>query len=229
MTLKEFISDLGLTVPQFIAAIPVFIVLLNLLFKALKSHFKLINMITNDKYSILPVNKKTEAIGLIYQEIHDNNKIENYSRELKLADYGLKYPIITLQFCFDYLYSKQKLSVQSSAYDFLKQDKIFLKKRNELPVVSQKRLFFSVGILLVLICLSVGEFITGIQGITETIHSKANWESGSKLCLFLFVEVLLVHLILIFFCEIGSIVKAIYFSKKLHAFYNKQLCKKYKS
>ncbi|TDB45669.1 hypothetical protein [Photorhabdus luminescens] len=59
MTLKEFISDLGLTVPQFIAAIPVFIVLLNLLFKALKSHFKLINMITNDKYSILPVNKKT--------------------------------------------------------------------------------------------------------------------------------------------------------------------------
>ena len=65
--MKDVFASLGLTIPQAIAAVPIFITLASLMFKLIKVPFKMIDIISVNKYVSLPVKDKAEAMRIIYE------------------------------------------------------------------------------------------------------------------------------------------------------------------
>lgn len=226
--LKSFLADMGLTASQAIMAIPILLSLSGILFKLLKAPFKMVDIISVNKYVSLPLKEKMDAISTIYQQ-DSLDKTASYIRELKLAEYGLHYPVGTLRIMFDYLHSLGHLSISARANDFLKNRRVFTIDENNLPQLSKNGMISILSMIFMFLILCSGGFIIGVKAVVDTLHSVPNWTSGIKLILFSMTEILFFVMIITMLSEANSVFKAVFFSKKLRKFNKEQLYKKYKN
>lgn len=228
MSMKEILSEYGITTYQAIAALPILISLISVLFKFIKKPFVLIDIISRNKFILLPTNEKSDAIETVYKDIDPTRKSEIYARQIKLADYGLTYSVHTLRTTFDYLHSIDKLITPLYINDFLKHRDIFKNNAASLPVIYLKGFLSSLGVMLFLLILSLFAFATGFEGLMEALHSKPDWNSGARLLLFAIFEILSFTMVIVFAAEILSVFNASKFACKLRFFHDEQLYKKYK-
>jgi|GEM_PF-4118176 len=225
--MKDILIGLGLTIPQAITAMPALITLATLMYKLIKIPFKVIDVISNNKYVFLPVKDKACAMEIIYQ----NEKVDKascYINELKLAEYGLHYPIPTLRLMFDFLHSKGLLSVSTKANDFLKYHKVFVIDGNYNPIISKKAIARTLLILMTLLGLSLGGFGIGVKAIVETLHKIPDLASGIQLIIYTLSEILFILMMLTMSTEMCSVYQAARFAKKLKKYNDDQIFKKYK-
>lgn len=193
--MNDVLASLGLTIPQAITAVPIFITLASLMFKLIKVPFKMIDIISVNKYVSLPVKDKADSIRIIYEDEVKDKSIR-YINELKLAEYGLHYPIPILRVMFDYLHSKRLLSVSSKANDFLKYHKVFFINGSNNPQILKKEMVTTIVMLLIFMASSIGGFITGIKALIETLHKLPDIASGVQLIIYLFSEIFFVLMII---------------------------------
>lgn len=226
--MNDVLASLGLTIPQAITAVPIFITLASLMFKLIKVPFKMIDIISVNKYVSLPVKDKAEAIRIIYEsEVKD--KSIRYINELKLAEYGLHYPIPILRVMFDYLHSKRLLSVSSKANDFLKYHKVFFIDRGNNPHILKKEMVTTIMMLLIFMASSIGGFVTGIKALVETLHKSPDIASGVQLVIYLFSEIFFGLMIITMTSELSSVYQATSFAKKMRRYNSEEIFKKYKA
>jgi len=226
--MNDVLASLGLTIPQAITAVPIFITLASLMFKLIKVPFKMIDIISVNKYVSLPVKDKAEAIRIIYEgEVKD--KSIRYINELKLAEYGLHYPIPILRVMFDYLHSKRLLSVSSKANDFLKYHKVFFIDGGNNPQILKKEMVTTIIMLLIFMASSIGGFVTGIKALVETLHKSPDIASGVQLVIYLFSEIFFGLMIITMTSELSSVYQATSFAKKMRRYNSEEIFKKYKA
>lgn len=224
--MNDALTSLGLTIPQAITAIPVFITIVSLMYKLIKVPFKMIDVISVNKYVNLPVKDKVEAMKIIYEnEVVD--KSIRYINELKLAEYGLHYPIPTLRLIFDYLYSERLLSVSAKANDFLKYHKVFFIDESNNPHVSKKEMGITILMLSILMIISIGGFGIGIKALIDTLHKSPDIASGIQLVIYVISEVLFVLMTLTMLTELSSVYQATSFAKKMRKYNSEEIYKKY--
>ncbi|WP_033788864.1 hypothetical protein [Pantoea septica] len=225
--MNDVLASLGLTIPQAITAIPIFITLASLMYKLIKVPFKMIDIISVNKYVSLPVKDKAEAMRIIYEgEVKD--KSIRYINELKLAEYGLHYPILTLRVMFDYLHSERLLSVSSRANDFLKYHKVFFIDGSNNPHISKKGMSITIFMLSMLMIISIGGFVIGIKALIETLHKSPDVASGIQLVIYILSEILFVLMTLTMLTELSSVYQATSFAKKMRGYNSEEIFKKYK-
>lgn len=226
--MNDFLASLGLTMPQAITAIPIFITMASLMYKLIKVPFKMIDVISVNKYVSLPVKDKAEAMRIIYEgEVKD--KSTRYINELKLAEYGLHYPVPTLRIMFDYLHSKRLLSASLKANDFLKYHKVFFIDGSNNPHVLKKEMVKNIIILSIFMVISISGFVTGIKALVETLHKSPDIASGIQLAIYLFSEVFFVLMIITMITELSSVYQATSFAKKMRRYNSEEIFKKYKT
>ena len=225
--MKEILADWGLTLPQAVAAIPVILTLAGLIFKLMKTLFKLVDIISSNKYASLPLKDKLDAMGIIYQDGVDD-KITIYTHKLKLTEYGLHFRIPTLRIYFDYLYTNNLHSKTVSSYDFLKHYKAFTTDDNDVPKVHISGFIKSFLTLGFFLALSVWGLFIGIKALKDIMNQSPDLVSWFQLVLYSVTELLFILMIITFVSEIMSLCLAIRFAKKLKSFHHLQLAGKYK-
>lgn len=225
--IKNFLVDQGLTVSQAITAIPVLLSLIGLMFRLIKIPFIVIDVISANKYVSLPLKDKIDAITIVYQEKESDN-VADYINELKLAEYGLFYPISTLRIIFDYLHSKKMLSSGVHNYSILKHHSVFFIDCNSLPKISIKGVVFNISLLSAFFIVSFGGFLTGVRAIIDTLSNVSGWMLFIQLALYTITEIFFIVIMITMITEIISVFSAILFSRKLQGFNQKQLYRKYK-
>ncbi|EQB4040716.1 hypothetical protein ACYJJ8_000122 [Cronobacter sakazakii] len=226
--IKEILADWGLTLSQAITAIPVMLTLAGLIFKFLKTPFKVVEVISANKYVSLPLKDKLDALAIIYQD-GEGDKASIYANELKLAEYGLHFRIPTLRIFFDYLYANNSLSYPVGDYRVLKHHKAFTVDDNDVPKVSAKGFVKSILVPLAFLVLSGCGFYSGIYALIDTLHQSPDLASGIQLALYVVTELFFMLMFMSFICEIGSLLSAVRFVKKLKGFYWLQLEGKYQA
>ncbi|EKM0531115.1 hypothetical protein ACI00X_000308 [Cronobacter turicensis] len=226
--IKEILADWGLTLSQAITAIPVMLTLAGVIFKFLKTPFKVVEVISANKYVSLPLKDKLDALAIIYQD-GEGDKASIYASELKLAEYGLHFRIPTLRIFFDYLYANNSLSYPVGDYRVLKHHKAFTVDDNDVPKVSTMGFIISLLVPLAFLVLSGCGFYSGIYALIDTLHQSPDLASGIQLALYVVTELFFMLMFMSFICEIGSLLSAIRFVKKLKEFYWSQLEGKYQA
>ncbi|EQA3419275.1 hypothetical protein ACX1JO_002851 [Cronobacter dublinensis] len=224
--IKEILADWGLTLSQAITAIPVMLTLAGLIFKFLKTPFKVVEVISANKYVSLPLKDKLDAITIIYQE-GEEDKSSIYVNKLKLAEYGLHFRIQTLRIFFDYLHANNLLAHTINGYEFLKHHKSFTVDDNDVPKLYTRGFISSLLVLVFFLTLSGWGFYIGINALIDTLHQSPDLASGIQLALYVITELLFMIMFITFVSEIASLFSAILFAKKLKQFHCLQLHKKF--
>ncbi|EAW4434995.1 hypothetical protein NPK74_000042 [Salmonella enterica] len=167
----------------------------------------------------LKVDDKIEALKIINDRQKNRNKYNVLAKEMKLKQYGLNYPQMTLRVLFDYIYDNEVELNNIGFISYLDCSYVFQCNRNKLPVFSVKKAI-SHSLALIGFCSALFYFFVDVlHELKSYLHHEANVYNVLVICSLLIVLIVMIRLFYILILNAISIFLAFRFSLKLNLYY----------